>query len=153
MPRFFPQVCDAGCCDDSDSLVHDARRRVCTSSNCAKYELFRTDDGGLRWSSLGNPKDSAANCAFGHLVGPLFASVGRGWLALNLGAGGAAGGSGGLLTTDDGGKRWRCAITPPNTNLVSAADPLHVWVTSQERALRSHHSLCERRWREILARV
>lgn len=105
----------------------------CTSSNCAKYELFRTDDGGLRWSSLGNPKDSAANCAFGHLVGPLFASVGRGWLALNLGAGGAAGGSGGLLTTDDGGKTWRCAITPPNTNLVSAADPLHVWVTSQER--------------------
>ncbi len=63
----------------------------CTSSNCAKYELFRTVDGGVSWSSLGNPKDSAGNCAFGQLGGPLFASAARGWLALNLGAGGANG--------------------------------------------------------------
>jgi photosystem II stability/assembly factor-like uncharacterized protein len=43
-------------------------------------------------------------------------------------------GPGGLLRTEDGGKTWNCANTPPNTYLISAADPLHVWVTSRERA-------------------
>jgi photosystem II stability/assembly factor-like uncharacterized protein len=103
---------------------------ACSASNCGQYELFRTDDGGVSWSSLGNPKDSAGSCAFGLLGGPLFASAARGWLTLNLGAGGGQGRTGGLLTTEDGGTTWRCSSTPPNTVLVSAADPLHVWVTS-----------------------
>src|SRR5256886_14268418 len=29
----------------------------CSSSGCQKYALFRTDNGGLTWSSLGNPQD------------------------------------------------------------------------------------------------
>jgi photosystem II stability/assembly factor-like uncharacterized protein len=103
----------------------------CSASDCSKYELFRTVDGGISWSSLGNPKDFA--CSGGHLVGPLFASVSHGWLALSLGAGGVNVGPGGLLQTEDGGKTWRCTNTPPNTGLVSAADPLHVWVTSEMR--------------------
>jgi photosystem II stability/assembly factor-like uncharacterized protein len=106
----------------------------CTSSNCAKYELFRTDDGGMSWSSLGNPKDLVVPpCAFGHLSMPLFASPVRGWLTLNLGAGGANG-VGGLLSSEDGGRSWRCSTTPPNTSLVSAADPTHVWVSSDNRS-------------------
>jgi photosystem II stability/assembly factor-like uncharacterized protein len=103
----------------------------CTASSCSKYELFRTVDGGISWSSLGNPMDFA--CSGGHLSGPLFASTGRGWLTINLGAGGVKVGPGGLLQTEDGGKTWRCMNTPPNTSLVSAADPLHVWVTSEMR--------------------
>jgi photosystem II stability/assembly factor-like uncharacterized protein len=103
----------------------------CSASDCSKYELFRTVDGGISWSSLGNPKDFA--CSGGHLVGPLFASVSRGWLALSLGAGGVNVGPGGLLQTEDGGKTWLCTNTPQNTNLVSAADPLHLWVTSETR--------------------
>jgi hypothetical protein len=75
----------------------------CTASTCSKYELFRTVDGGLNWSSLGNPKPAAGNCFFGHLVGPTFASPNRGWLALTLGAGGVQGGPGGLLSTEDRG--------------------------------------------------
>jgi photosystem II stability/assembly factor-like uncharacterized protein len=106
----------------------------CTSSNCSRYELFRTEDGGLTWSSLGNPKATAgASCAFGHLAGPLFASVSRGWLGLNLGAGGANGGPGGLLSSHDGGKTWKCATTPKNTTLISAANPLEAWVTNEDR--------------------
>jgi hypothetical protein len=104
----------------------------CTASTCTKYDLFRTSDGGLSWASLGNPKDSAAGCSIGQLVGPLFASPTLGWLALNLGAGGVQG-TGGLLTTGDGGRTWRCASGLPNTYLVTAADPLHVWVTSVQR--------------------
>lgn len=106
----------------------------CTASTCLKYDLFRTVDGGLHWSSLGNPKRDAGSCSFGHLVGPVFASTTRGWLALTLGTGGVQGGPGGLLSTEDGGVTWRCTNTPPNTNLVSAADPLHVWAASQDRA-------------------
>jgi photosystem II stability/assembly factor-like uncharacterized protein len=105
----------------------------CSSSTCVKYELFRTDDGGASWSSLGNPKPSTGNCSVGQLIGPLFASTSRGWSALNLGAGGVAA-PGGLLQTEDGGKTWRCSNTPPNTYIVSAADPLHIWVTSVERS-------------------
>jgi photosystem II stability/assembly factor-like uncharacterized protein len=104
----------------------------CTSSTCTKYELFRTLDGGSTWTSLGNPKPSTGGCAIGAIYGPLFASPTRGWLALNLGAGGVAG-PGGLMQTDDGGKTWRCMNTPPNTYLVSAADPAHVWVASNRR--------------------
>ncbi len=77
----------------------------CTSSGCSNIELFLTVDGGVSWSNLGNPKAFA--CSGGHLVGPLFASVSRGWLALSLGAGGVNVGPGGLLTTQDGGKTWR----------------------------------------------
>ena len=106
----------------------------CTASSCSKYELFRTVDGGWHWSSLGNPKGDAGGCTFGHLVGPVFASVSRGWLALNLGAGGAKGGPGGILATDDGGATWQCMDTPPNTNLISAADVLHIWATSQDQS-------------------
>jgi photosystem II stability/assembly factor-like uncharacterized protein len=106
----------------------------CTATTCLKYELFRTGDGGLTWSSLGNPRRDAGNCPSGHLVGPTFASTERGWLGLNLGAGGVQGVPGGLLSTEDGGVTWRCTNSPPNTNLVTAADPLHVWVTSEDRA-------------------
>jgi photosystem II stability/assembly factor-like uncharacterized protein len=104
----------------------------CTSSTCTKYDLFRTLDGGSTWTNLGNPKPSTGNCAIGAIYGPLFASPTRGWLALNLGAGGVAA-PGGLLQTEDGGKTWRCTNTPPNTYLVSAADPEHIWVTSNQR--------------------
>jgi len=103
----------------------------CTASSCEKYELFRTVDGGRSWASLGNPKAFA--CSGGHLVGPLFASVGRGWLGIALGAGGANVGPGGLLRTQDGGHTWGCASSPANVTSISAADPLRVWVTSEER--------------------
>lgn len=109
-----------------------SRQAFGSATTCTKYGLFRTGDGGLSWSSLGNPTDSAADFSIGHLVGPLFASPTLGWLALNLGAGGVLG-TGGLLTTEDGGRTWRCASRPPNTYLVSAADPLHLWVTSVQR--------------------
>jgi len=102
----------------------------CTSSNCSKYALFRTDDGGVTWQDLGNPKDSA--CSGGHLAGPLFASPGRGWLGLDLGAGGANVGPGGLLRSEDGGRSWVCATTPPNTSLLSAADSGHLWAAGEE---------------------
>lgn len=105
----------------------------CSSSNCGKYALFRTDDGGLNWLNLGNPKDFTASCSGGHLAGPLFASPGRGWLGLNLGAGGANVGPGGILESEDGGRTWRCATTPPNTSVISAADPLHVWAGGEDR--------------------
>jgi photosystem II stability/assembly factor-like uncharacterized protein len=104
----------------------------CSASTCGKYELIRTLNGGLTWTSLGNPKPSTGNCAIGAIYGPLFASPSRGWLALNLGAGGVAA-PGGLLQSEDGGKTWGCTNTPPNTYLVSAADPAHVWVTSNHR--------------------
>src|SRR5438034_2490511 len=95
--------------------------RSCTASSCLRFELFRTDDG-RRWSSLGNPKDHAGSCVVGHLLGPLFASPTRGWLALTLGAGGARGGQGGLMGTGDGGRTWRC-VDMPHTLRVSGADP------------------------------
>jgi|SRR5215472_3347236 len=106
----------------------------CTASNCSNYELFRTVDGGWHWSSIGNPKGDIGSCTSGHLVGPLFASVSRGWLAVNLGAGGVKGELGGILATDDGGVTCQCVNTPPNTTLISAADPLHVWATSQDQS-------------------
>jgi photosystem II stability/assembly factor-like uncharacterized protein len=109
----------------------------CSASDCQKYNLFRTDNGGLNWSSLGNPKDFTKGCSGGNLAGPLFASTGRGWLGLALGAGGAAVGPGGILRSDDGGRTWRCATTPPNISVVSAADPLHVWAMSQHRLTQS----------------
>ena len=109
----------------------------CSSSGCQKYALFRTDNGGLTWSSLGNPQDFTANCSGGLLGAPLFASPARGWLALGLGAGGANVGPGGILKTDDGGRTWRCATTPPNTDLVSAADPLDVWAAGEDRVIQS----------------
>jgi len=109
----------------------------CSSSNCSKYTLFRTDNGGLNWTNLGNPKDFTVACSGGHLAGPLFASTGRGWLGLNLGAGGANVGQGGILKSEDGGRTWRCTTTPPNTSLVSAADPLHVWAGGDDRLTQS----------------
>jgi photosystem II stability/assembly factor-like uncharacterized protein len=103
----------------------------CTSSTCDKYELLRTTDGGRSWTSLGNPKTTAAgNCWGGQLVGPLFASMTGGWLAENTGAGGAAA-STGFLETEDGGKTWRCLNQLTQTMVVSAADPMHVWVASR----------------------
>jgi photosystem II stability/assembly factor-like uncharacterized protein len=101
----------------------------CSASDCIKYELLRTTDGGTTWSTLGNPKPTTGNCLGGHLVGPLFASPTRGWLAENQGAGGARVVTG-LLQTEDGGRSWRCLSVLTNTYLVSAADPAHVWVTS-----------------------
>jgi photosystem II stability/assembly factor-like uncharacterized protein len=104
----------------------------CSASTCGKYELIRTLNGGLTWTSLGNPKPSTGNCAIGAIYGPLFASPTRGWLVLNLGAGGVSA-PGGLLQTEDGGKTWHCTNTPPNTYFVSAADPNHIWVSSNQR--------------------
>jgi photosystem II stability/assembly factor-like uncharacterized protein len=105
----------------------------CSASTCGTYELFRTGDGGMTWTSLGNPKDTAGgNCSMGFLGGPLFASTTRGWFTLNLGAGGGNG-PGGVLATEDGGRTWRCSSPPTDTSLLSAADPLHVWVWSQQR--------------------
>ncbi len=101
----------------------------CSASICDRYELLRTTDGGITWSGLGNPKATAAGCSGGHLVGPLFASPSRGWLAENQGAGGARVVTG-LLSTEDGGRTWRCVQRPANTYLVSAADPLHIWITT-----------------------
>jgi photosystem II stability/assembly factor-like uncharacterized protein len=107
----------------------------CTSSNCSNYTLFRTDNGGLNWSNFGNPKDFIRGCSpGGHLAGPLFASTGRGWLGLNTGAGGANVGPTGILQSEDGGRTWRCATTPRETSLISAADPLHVWVGSVDQS-------------------
>jgi photosystem II stability/assembly factor-like uncharacterized protein len=103
----------------------------CSASTCTNYTLFRTDNGGLSWSNFGNPKDFITGCSpGGHLVGPLFASAGRGWLGLNTGAGGANVGPTGVLKSEDGGRTWRCATTPRQTSLISAADPLHVWALS-----------------------
>ncbi|MDP9320610.1 MAG: hypothetical protein M3P16_05910 [Chloroflexota bacterium] len=104
----------------------------CTSSSCSKYELLRTVDGGATWSSLGNPKE-AATCSGGHLEGPLFASPRVGWFGIGLGAGGVAVGRGGTMRTTDGGKTWDCKPFPANTSALSAADPLHVWVRSDDR--------------------
>jgi photosystem II stability/assembly factor-like uncharacterized protein len=109
----------------------------CSASDCQKYVLFRTDNGGLNWTNLANPKDFTTNCSGGHLAGPLFASAGRGWIGLNLGAGGANVGPGGILKSEDGGRTWRCATTPPNTSLISAADPLHVWAGGEDRRTQS----------------
>lgn len=79
----------------------------CSASTCGNYELFRTTDGGVSWTSFGNPKDTAGgDCSMGFLVGPLFASTTWGWFTLNLGAGGGNG-PGGVLTTEDGGRTWR----------------------------------------------
>jgi photosystem II stability/assembly factor-like uncharacterized protein len=109
----------------------------CSSSGCQKYALFRTDNGGLTWASLGNPQDFTANCSGGLLGAPLFASPGRGWLGLGLGAGGANVGPGGILKSEDGGRTWHCATTPPNTSMISAADPLHVWAGGEDRSTQS----------------
>jgi photosystem II stability/assembly factor-like uncharacterized protein len=105
----------------------------CSASTCEKYKLFRTDNGGLSWSDQGNPKDSTGGCAGGNLAGPLFASTTRGWLGLNLGAGGANVGPVGILKSEDGGRTWRCGTTPRNISVVSAADPLHVWAAGEDR--------------------
>jgi hypothetical protein len=105
----------------------------CSASDCAKYALFRTDEGGLTWSNLGNPKDSSTNCAGGNLAGPLFASAEHGWLGLNLGAGGANVGPVRVLESENGGRTWRCTTGPRNISLLSAADPLHLWAGGEDR--------------------
>jgi photosystem II stability/assembly factor-like uncharacterized protein len=116
--------------DRSTAWVMTQDGGYCSATTCDRYELFRTTDGGSSWSSLGNPKTTAGgDCWGGHLVGPLFTSHGVGWLAENTGAGGARATTG-LLTTADGGVTWRCNAHPSNTYLVSAADPTHLWVTS-----------------------
>ena len=125
---------DAATVDTAWLLTADGA--YCTSSNCSQYALFRTDNGGMNWPFLGNPKDFAT-CSGGHLAAPLFASTGRGWLGLDLGAGGAKVGPGGILESEDGGRTWRCATTPPNTGLISAADSLHVWAASEDRLSQS----------------
>jgi len=115
--------------DSQTAWVMTQAGGYCTSSTCTKYQLLGTTDGGSTWSNLGNPKPSLGNCFGGHLIGPLFASATRGWLAENLGAGGAAALTG-LLQTEDGGRSWDCSAVPTNTYLVSAADPGHIWVTT-----------------------
>ena len=120
---------DAATADLAWLLTRDGAS--CTSSTCQRYELWRTSDGGKSWKSLGNPKRDAP-CFFGHLTAPLFATPTRGWLGLNRGAGGAEA-SGGLLSTNDGGVTWTCSQTPPDTQLLSAADPDRVWAVGQDR--------------------
>lgn len=104
----------------------------CTASSCSAYELLTTTDGGAIWTSLGNPM-TQATCSGGHLRGPLFASETIGWLGLGLGAGGANVGTGGLMSTRDGGRTWDCRTDPANVGAVSAADPRHVWASSDRR--------------------
>jgi len=120
---------DAATTDLAWLLTRDGA--YCTSSSCQRYELWRTSDGGNSWKSLGNPKRDQP-CFFGHLTAPLFASPTRGWFGLNRGAGGAES-PGGLLATNDGGMTWACVQTPPDTQLLSAADPDRVWAFGQER--------------------
>lgn len=126
---------DAATIDTAWLLTRDGG--YCTASQCQRYALLRTDNGGSSWPYLGNPKDYTGGCSGGHLAGPLFASAQRGWLGLNLGAGGANVGPGGMLRSDDGGRTWRCATTPPNISLVSAADPLRVWAAGEDRLTQS----------------
>jgi photosystem II stability/assembly factor-like uncharacterized protein len=102
----------------------------CTSSNCERYGLYQTLDGGLSWKYLNNPHAFA--CSIGQLGRLLFASTSQGWVGLNLGAGGAAG-SGGIMSSHDGGRSWHCSTTPPNMAEISAADPLHVWASGEVR--------------------
>lgn len=104
----------------------------CTASSCSAYELHGTSDGGMTWASLGNPK-TQATCSGGHLRPPLFASETVGWLGIGLGAGGVNVGPGGLLRTRDGGRTWDCRTDPANVSAVSAADPQHVWASSDQR--------------------
>ena len=103
----------------------------CTASTCGDFALYRSDDGGGDWRSLGNPRPAGSSCSFGHLSGPVFASPNRGWLGDNTGAGGVAGPTG-LLESEDGGQTWTCHSEMNQTRLVSAADPYHVWVTGAE---------------------
>lgn len=109
------------------ALVRDGG--YCSASTCTKYELMHTIDGGVTWKSFGNLKPASGSCAGGHLYGPLFVSPGRGWLVENTGAGGAMA-STGFLRSDDGGITWRCNSAPTQTDVVSAYDPAHLWVTS-----------------------
>jgi photosystem II stability/assembly factor-like uncharacterized protein len=100
----------------------------CTSSDCSRYDLLHTADGGIGWASLGNPKSHA--CSAGHLRDPLFASNSLGWMAISIGPGGAGTPTGGLMRSTDGGRTWDCRTTPQNVASVSAADPRAVWVRS-----------------------
>lgn len=100
----------------------------CTSSDCSRYDLLHTTDGGIGWASLGNPRSQA--CSAGHLNGPLFASHSLGWMAISIGPGGAGTPTGGLMRSSDGGQTWDCRTTPQNVSYVSAADPRALWVRS-----------------------
>lgn len=103
----------------------------CTSSDCAKYELLQSADGGATWASLGNPKESA--CSSGQLRGPVFASDRTGYLGLDPGAGGV-GATGGLMSSADGGRTWRCLTTPRNVTIISVADATNAWAISVDRS-------------------
>jgi photosystem II stability/assembly factor-like uncharacterized protein len=124
------QSVDAASETEAWALARDGA--FCTSSNCIRYELFHSSDGGASWESFGNVKEQAT-CSGGHLGAPLFASPRIGWMPLNLGAGGANVGPGGLMRTTDGGRTWDCRTTPANAGRLSAADPLNVWATSLGR--------------------
>lgn len=100
----------------------------CSSSDCSRYDLLHTTDGGFGWGSLGNPKAQA--CSAGHLRGPLFATPSLGWMAISIGPGGAGTPTGGLMRSSDGGRTWDCRTTPQNVSYMSAADPQAVWVRS-----------------------
>lgn len=105
----------------------------CTSSTCQRYELLMTRDGGVSWTSLGNPKDVAAGatCTFGHLADPLFAGPQTGWLGVSRGVGGIVG-TGGTMRTDDGGRTWTCSVAAPDAERLSAADPDHLLALSRD---------------------
>ena len=99
----------------------------CTSSNCSSDHIYRTENSGQSWEELDNPKVNAGDCSFGVLAGPLFASPTRGWLTLSNSAGGVRV-RGGLISTFDGGRTWECSTEPSNVRLITAADPLHLWI-------------------------
>jgi photosystem II stability/assembly factor-like uncharacterized protein len=119
---------------DTDAWALTEAPGYCTASDCRRNDLFVTRNGGVSWSSLGNPKANVVagpSCMFGHLAGPLFASPQIGWLGVSRGVGGVSGISG-VMRTDDGGRTWICSVAPPDVERVSAADPDHVLALSRD---------------------
>lgn len=116
---------------DAWILIED--RDSCGINDCARYEMLRTRDAGVTWTTLGDPK-SAAVCSGGRLKEPVFASAEVGYIPIDGGSG-RADMPGGVMVTTDGGSAWTCLSTPPNVTLVSAADRSHAWAAGLGRRI------------------